>query len=356
MTFLFVMAAICGILSGCRAPAAFKKNTFIPKDAIKLEANIAQVYKDADAIVTIISDDGIYDSCVNLDRIFRERNLRCTVAGVVAFVEEHQDEWNELLRHGAIELVSHSYHHVKMSEDSFISKDLDDLTYEIVDADRWYEDWLGYEQIGFVCPENQMCENGYKILRKNGFWAVRRGNRGYNSLSPEEGTQEGQWFNLKVLGICDEGTDTEVRNHWVDTAIRDQVWLIEMWHNVKPEDDGKYQTILVSEAEEHLDYVAQKVDANEIWVASYDEAVKYIRERQHSRLNAYISGDELFVSVELTNRKMSYETFNQPLTVSVVLPEGYSVSALENVKQVNNVLSLDLIPGVQAIIPVTPAL
>ena len=32
-----------------------------------------------------------------------------------------------------------------------------------------------------------------------------------------------------------------------------------MWHNVMPEYDGRYQTILVSDAEEHLDYVAQKV-------------------------------------------------------------------------------------------------
>lgn len=355
IAFVFAMAVMTGgcILAGCGFNGCFKKEgSALPEGAIKLEARVEEVYGNADGIVTIISDDGIYDSCVNLDRICGKRNLRCTVAGVVEFVENHQDEWNELLRHGAIELVSHSYHHVKMSEDSFIAKDLDDLTFEIVGADQWYEDWLGYEQIGFVCPENQMCKNGYKILGGNGFWAVRRGDRGLNSLSPEEGTQEGQWFNLKVQGICDEGADAQVRNHWVDTAIKDKAWLIEMWHNVMPEDDGKYQTILISDAEEHLDYVTQKAEANEIWVATYDEAIKYIREKQNSRLNAYISGDELFVSVELTNRKMSYETFNQPLTVSVVLPEGYTVGEAESVTQVDNVLSLDLLPGEQVVISV----
>ena len=128
-----------------------------------------------------------------------------------------------------------------------------------------------------------------------------------------------------------------------------------MWHNVMPEDDGGYQTILIPDAEAHLDYVAQKAAADEVWVATYDEAVKYIREKQNSRLNAYISGDELFVSAELTNQKMSYETFNQPLTVSVVLPEGYTVGETESVTQVDNVLTLDLLPGEQAIIPITPA-
>ena len=354
---VLIGGTICGsILSGCGYHDFLYNEKFaIPSGAIKLEASVAEVYGNADAIVTVISDDGIYDSCVNLDQIFGERNLRCTVAGVVGFVEPHQDEWNELLGHGTIDLVSHSYHHVKMSENSYIAQNIEDLTCEIVDADRWYEDWLGYEQISFVCPENQMCKNGYKILRENGFWAVRRGDRGLNSLSPEEGTQEGQWFNLKVQGICDEGADTQARNHWVDTAIKDKAWLIEMWHNVMPEDDGGYQTILIPDAEEHLDYVAQKAAADEIWVATYDEAVKYIRERQNSRLNAYISGDELFVSAELTNQKMSYETFNQPLTVSVVLPEGYTVGETESVTQVDNVLTLDLLPGEQAIIPITPA-
>ena len=356
--FLLTMTVtLGGILSGCGYEGIWlKEKQSLPEGAIKLEASIEEVYGSADAIVTVISDDGIYDSCVNLDRIFGERNLRCTVAGVVGFVEPHQEEWNELLRHGTIEMVSHSYHHVKMSEDSFIAKNMDDLTCEIVDADRWYEDWLGYEQIGFVCPENQMCENGYKILGENGFWAVRRGNRGYNSISPEEGTREGQWFNLKVQGICDEGADTQVRNHWVDTAIKEKAWLIEMWHNVMPEDDGGFQTVLISEAEKHLDYVAQKAMVNEVWVATYDEAVKYIREKQNSRLSAYISGDELYVSLDLTNRNMSYETFNQPLTVSLVLPEGYTVGEAENVTQVDNILSLDLIPGEQAIIHIVPAL
>ena len=116
------------------------------------------------------------------------------------------------------------------------------------------------------------------------------------------------------------------------------------------EDDGGFQTILIPDAEEHLDYLALKTAADEIWVASYDEAIKYIREKQNSRLNAYISDNKLFISAELTNRKMSYETFNQPLTISVVLPEGYTVGEAENMTKGDNVLSLDLIPGEQAVI------
>lgn len=89
--------------------------------------------------------------------------------------------------------------------------------------------------------------------------------------------------------------DLSVRNGWIDTAIADKTWLIEMWHNVMPEDDGGYQSILVKDAEEHLDYVAEKAASNEIWVATYTEAVKYIREKQNISVKAYIDGDELHV-------------------------------------------------------------
>ena len=112
-----------------------------------------------------------------------------------------------------------------------IADDVVKLKHEIVDADKWYENWLGYEQIVFVCPENQMCNEGYKILGDNNFWAVRRGGRGYNTLSPKDGIESGQWFNLMVQGICDDDVDASVRKSWIDMAIANQTWLIEMWHN-----------------------------------------------------------------------------------------------------------------------------
>ena len=167
-----------------------------------------------------------------------------------------------------------------------------------------------------------MCRKGYEILVKNGYWAVRKGERGFNSLSPEEGFDPGQWYNLKCYGIMDPGVDTDVRNGWVDSSIKDHVWLIEMWHNVVPEDDGYYQTILVDEAMQHLEYIKQQSDSNSIWVATITEAVKYFREKQNSNVTAYIIDNELHIMVELTDKNMSYDVFDQPLTVNVNMPSG----------------------------------
>lgn len=318
----------------------------------EVNACVSDVYKNRYCIVTIISDDGRYDSGVNLNRILGERGLTGTVAGVVDIVRKDLAAWTLLLEDGNIDMVSHSYSHEKMADDCEIANDISALEHQIADADRWYEKELGYEQIAFVCPENQMCANGYDILSENGFWAVRRGKRGYNSVSPEEGTERGQWFNLMVQGICDEGVDTEVRNGWVDTAEKDGTWLIEMWHNVMPEDDGMYQTILLPEAEEHLDYIKTQKDAGKIWVATYTEAVKYIREKQNCKPHVFLENNELHVLVELEREDMNYSTFNQPLTVILEMPDTIVLSDNEEqcTRLSDRMIMVDAVPGIEKII------
>ena len=351
---ILIIGGVLSSLAGCGRTENIKETFNKPDNVIELEASVSEAYGDAKAIVTIISDDGFYATAENLNELFAKRDLKCTVAGAISIVEPELDSWKSLLQQGNIDLVSHSYNHIRMEDGREIAQDVDALRHEIVDADKWYEETFGNEQIVFVCPENQMCEIGYKILEENGFYAVRRGHRGYNSLSPQEGTEDGCWFNLMVQGIQDEGVDLSVRNGWIDTAVSDSGWLIEMWHNVMPEDDGGYQTLLISDAEEHLDYVKKKSDDNDIWVATFDEAVKYIREKQNVNVMAYIDGDELHVYAELTNDEMSYDTFCQPLTVHIDLPDGISVGdGAEDVKTTEGQVVITVVPGVEQIINIT---
>jgi len=332
-------------LTGCNSEKEEIEPYVIPDNVIQCETHIADVYGGADAIVTLISDDGFYDSGCNFNSLLDERNLRGTVAGAVCYVEPNLDGWIDILNDGNVELVNHSYNHIKMDEGSFISVNYFSLLREIVSSDTWYEDTFGDEQIVFVCPENRMCRLGYSILENNDFWAVRRGNRGYNSLSPDEGTEPGQWFNLMVQGICDEGVNTESRNDWIDQAVNQHLWLIEMWHNVMPEDDGFYQTISILDAAEHLDYIQNEVAIGEIWNATFSEAVKYIREVQNAEVIAFVQDTELHVYVSLGDENMRYDTFNQPLTVFIQLPSEYELNGERNV-------TLDVVPGQEVIVEV----
>lgn len=345
LAMIAVTCVIISILAGCA-----KAVTTIPEDAKPIQIQVAEVYGDADAIVTVVSDDGFENTGCNLHWIFEERGLRCTVAGIVSVIDPCLDQWKEYTKDGVIDLVSHSYDHAYMTEGEPISQDAEQLTHQIVDADRYYEENWGKEQIVFVCPGNAMCELGYEILRDNGFWAVRRGGGdGYNSLSPEEGTERGQWFYLDCMGIQGEGINTQVRNGWVNTAIKEHRWLIEMWHSVVGVELGGFQEILVPDAVEHVDYLAEKAKDNQIWVATFTEAVKYLREKQNIRVNAATDGRYLYISSELTNDRMSPETFNQPLTVKLTLPGTVYVWEKGSVRlertEDETVLYMDIVPN-----------
>ena len=335
--FLFLLIIIAPFILGCED--SYEKRN----DLLRVE--ISDVYGDANAIVTVISDDAYYDTAKNLNTLFGEKGLKCTVAGAVDYIKPYYKGWIKILDDENINLVNHSYRHISMGEEGEIANNKKALKHEIVDSDKYFEKKFGEEQIVFVCPDNQMCELGYDILLKNDFWAVRRGNRGFNSLSPKEGTENGDWYNLMVQGICDENVDTSVRNSWIDEAIIKKLWLIEMWHNVMPQDDGFYQTIIISDAEEHLDYILKKSEKNEVWVATFDEAVKYIREKQNINVYAYIDNDELYIKSKLNNKKMSYETFNQPLTIHIYLTESNAADFNRFSSFANGELVMEVVPG-----------
>ena len=317
----------------------------VPENAVVLKTEIADVYNNADAIVTIISDDGDYVTSVNLYRMMKARGLKCTVAGVISMISGHLNVWDMYVSEDVIDLVSHSFDHLKMDEGSDASGDAYVLKHEIADAHRFLENRYKKKQIAFVSPENIMCKKGYDILAGLGIQAVRGDEKGYNSLNPEEGTEAGEWFNLFCMPIVGDGVDSKVRNGWIDKAENDGTWLIEMWHNVRIEDDGQFQTLLIPEAEEHLDYIVEKKNSGNIWVATYTEAVKYIKERQNASVTAYIVGDKLFIRSELTDSQMSYDTYNLPLTVNIKVPDGYSLVNYDGVVY-GDTLSVDVIPGV----------
>ena len=290
-------------------------------DGEKLVASIAPVRNDVRAAVTIISDDGFYNTAINLNELALKYDIKLTIAGVVSIVEPNLSGWKEIINDGHIELISHSYDHIKMEEGTEISNDKEALLHEIVDADKWFEDTFGSEQVCFVCPENKMCELGYEVLAENGFWAVRKGARGYNKLSPSDGTDDFDWYSLGVQGIADVPS-AESRNYRVDYAISSRSWLIEMWHDVDDEDNGHYQRITKAEADEHLSYIKLQEDSKNIWVASYGDAVKYFREKENALVQASYNDNVISVSLEFDESVLPHAIFDYPLTVKIYIPKN----------------------------------
>lgn len=296
-----------------------------------LPAEVAPVLYDRDSIVTIISDDGFYEPGICLNELAQKYDIHVTASGYVEALDNNREGWQEIERGGNIDIISHSYTHTKMSEEANL--DSETLEHEIKDSIEYCNKNFDTPQIAFVPPENTMCEEGYKLLNEAGIYAVRQGSRGLNSLSPEHGTEAGNWYNLLTWGICDVETTSE-RNKWVDNAIEQKAWLIEMWHNVtEPGEEWGYQPISLPLAEEHVSYLSEKDNEGKVWIASFIQATKYIFEKQNAVVDVTYNGEMIRVKLRCDVKGRNKSEFNFPLTVKIQLPE--ELNAVDSFKMGN---------------------
>ena len=305
----FLTGVTCLTVAGCTF------NT----DKTELTAEVAPVKYNRDAIVTIVSDDGDYQTGAFLDELSAKYGYKVTVAGIVNWIEPYLEEWKGIEARGGVEIISHSFTHLKMDEESAVSNE--ELKHEITDSITFYKENFLTDQIAFIPPENTMCVDGYQLLEQNGIVAIRRGNRGYNLLAPEDGYGMAQWYNLCTFGIMDVQT-TEERNAWIDEAVEERAWIIEMWHNISEDGArGGYQEISFEKADEHMGYIAQMVQQEKIWVASLIEASKYLLEKENAAVSATYSNSKMKVKLRCDKKVVPEEVYNEPLTVIILLPE-----------------------------------
>lgn len=294
--------------------------TYFYSDGVPIQANLCPVKDDRAAIVTVISDDGFYESGLILNELARERDLHVTVAGFVKNLSPHLKQWQKIEKEGHIEVINHSYSHLKINDET--NPPYQAIFHEYVDAREWFQKRFRTPAFCFVTPNNNTSQIGYEIFQENGFLAVRQGQRGENSLSPVYGRLPGEWLNLKTCGIGDVKTTAE-RNEWVDKAISEGRWLIEMWHDVSPNGDVHYQPISTAMAAEHLDYLAQKSAEKAIWVAPFTQAVSYIYQRDHTTIRAFRKIDVVIIKVDRSEKNLPWSEFNSPLSIEIVLPNNW---------------------------------
>lgn len=301
------------------------------------EVYIADAKNNCDAIYTLVSDDGYYESGVILNELSKKYDLHTTVAGVINNLKPHLEEWKQIVNEGYVELISHSMTHFAMKED--VNEPDERYEEEIIGSKNWLEENLGRPIISFVCPENECNAKGYEYIQKAGYYSVRRGTPGANEISPEDGMGPCQWLNLGKRGIGDAHTTAE-RNAWVDEVVNEHSWLIEMWHDISPNGDLHFQPISTQMADEHLSYVAKVRDEGKLWVASLQEATRYIKEKQHTTVEMTLLEKEGTIHLDCDRGVLPRDLFQDELTILFKKPEGW-----KRVKAVQNGVELEVKVG-----------
>jgi hypothetical protein len=103
---------------------------------------------------------------------------------------------------------------------------------------------------------------------------------------------------------------------WIDTtAARENVWLVMVSHGI---DGIGWEPKTNQEVKEYLGYMKSKEDR--LWIATFQDVAKYMRERMHGDVHSYQDGEA--ISVVLRD-DLTGAGYDLPLTLKTNVPSEW---------------------------------
>lgn len=293
---------------------------------------ICPVKDNRQGILTITMDDGYPKSSEYYEQEFVKNDLRGTSVLITNWLNnspENTKFFQELQTRGRFEYGSHSKTHPNTPPSNDAERQA-----EIVTSQKELREMFPMQKILTLTLYNGVNYEGANMeLAKSTYQAIRGGVRGYNSLLPTDD----ELYPLKVQGVLDSET-VQNMNSWVDVAVEKRQWLIEMWHAIKDYDPDSYAPPTAAVASEHLKYIGDKQKEGLLWVATFNEAVQYVKERRQAKV--------MDNGLEASPRKVSLtddlddNLFDYPLTLCSEVPvEWQYVQVVQgaNVQQIASI-------------------
>lgn len=241
-------------------------------------------------------------------------------SGVQAGASRNQPEritWDELaaLANRGYEFASHTVTHPRLAV-------LDDanVIYELEKSRQDILDHLGYKHTFSVeCPfgtENsravQFALQRYQLARNympDSF--VEDIDRASDADPAASEKEYVRWQRGPVTK-----TSVETINSWVDKSLAaGNVWLVLVSHGV---DGIGWEPKTHTEINEYLAYMKSKEDR--LWIATFQDVAKYMRERMHANVHSCVDGDAISIVLRQSLTDLSYYL---PLTLRTSVPSGW---------------------------------
>lgn len=111
-------------------------------------------------------------------------------------------------------------------------------------------------------------------------------------------------------------TPLELMKSWVDTTLaHDNIWLVLVFHGV---DDKGWEPLPHELLEEYFRYIKNKED--KLWVATFTDVTKYIRERMHAKAAASAGKGRILVRL---NHGLDQKLYDLPLTLKTYVSPAW---------------------------------
>jgi hypothetical protein len=138
-------------------------------------------------------------------------------------------------------------------------------------------------------------------------------------------------------------TSLPLMKSWVDTVeAHNNNWLVLVFHGV----DGKgWEALPGSLLQEYFSYMKQH--DNNLWIATFGDVAKYMRERMSANVDSKMDGNK--ISVDLTH-SLDRQMYDEPLTLRTSVPASWkkvTITQGDKVQHItvnNGAIVYDLMP------------
>lgn len=273
---------------------------------------ICNVKDNKKSAVVFTTDDGLLTSVKYYVAEWKKDTLRGTCAIIPGELGNNASQWapwKTLVAEGYLDLGNHSMTH---PAGGLVNLTLSQLEPEVNGAkDAIEANVPGYKVITFLCPEGAYNDLVIqKIMERHA--ANRVIDNGYNTFNPTVA----QIYRLKRQQIL-SATTVATMNGWIDQAISTGQWVIEAYHGC---DNEGYEPPPCNLLAQHYVYVASK--RSQIWNPTFNEIIKYIKERQSATVKNASAGSTSIV-LQLSDT-LDNQIYNYPLTVKTEVNSGWT--------------------------------
>lgn len=226
--------------------------------------------------------------------------------------------WKEIKEFAARghEFGSHTISHPRLAV-----LDEENMLYELEKCKEEIEKQLGPEHtFSAECPfgtENErVMEYAYKVhpalrnrMPEPFLEEINRGSK----MTP--GTSDKEYVQWQRGPLSK--TPMELMKSWVDTlVVSDNVWLVLTFHGV---DGIGWEANPHEELKEYFTYMKERED--KLWIATFKDVTKYMRERMAAKINVQEKGDEIVLNLE---HSLDKNLYNFPLTLKTYVPADWN--------------------------------